>query len=574
MKPIDENQTATAQAVIERANSMSKNTSVKTNRGQQPDLDLDVAIIGSGVSGLYTGWRLLTGRIKPHGPAGSGANAKPRVNVFELSDRIGGRLESIFFDGMPDVAAEFGGMRYTDQHVLVSSLVSKLGLTPRDFPMGDKNNLWLLRGERLKAEDFSDPKKVPYDLRRSEKGKTTDQLISYVLQQVLEENGITKLPSGRQEWDELKKVLKHRGERIFKFGWWNVILDYLSSEAYQLITDGGGYYTSTMNWGAGEAMEFLSLDFIPQPTYLTLEEGYDGIPIKLARAFAAAGGEIWTSNGLVTFDHSDKRGKPPLKLTIQNQAAGKQWNVYAHNIVLALPQRSLELLHLSETFFDLDREANPELNSLVYSVSPQPAFKLFMGYEYPWWQAKPLELTSGRSITDLPIRQIYYFGTEEGSKRSLLMTSYDDGQAVQVWEGLGWTEEEEKTAPRYPAEGEGGKGDVFCAPPRMIAFAQNQLRLVHGVPIPEPYVAAYRDWNDDPYGGGWHLWNTQVKVWDVMRRIRKPLKNENVFICGEAYSGLQGWVEGALTMTELMLQKHLNMEAPDEWLPKSYYLGY
>ncbi|HEX5736177.1 MAG TPA: FAD-dependent oxidoreductase [Blastocatellia bacterium] len=557
---------------------MSKNSGVKTSSGTRPDLELDVAIIGAGVSGLYTGWRLLTGKFKPKGLPGARAdsNVKPRVNVFELSDRIGGRLETIFFEGLSDVPAEFGGMRYTDQHVLVSSLVKELGLTSTNFPMGNQNNLWLLRGERLKEEDFSNPKKVPYDLRPSEKGKSPDQLIKFVLDSVLAENGIKKLPSGRQEWDEIKKTLKHRKEHIFKFGWWNLITDYLSSEAYQLITDGGGYYTSTMNWGAGEAMEFLALDFIPQPTYVTLKEGYDGIPIKLAQRFTDAGGEIWTRNGLVTFDHTEKRerGKPRLKLTIQNHASGKKWNVYAHNIVLALPQRSLELLQLSETFFDLDAEANQELNSLVYSVSPQPALKLFMGYEQAWWKAKPLDLSSGRSITDMPIRQIYYFGTETESERSLLMTSYDDGRAVQVWEGLGLTEKEKKKARRYPARGEGGAGDVYAAPQRMIEFAHNQLRLVHGVPIPQPYVAAYKDWNEDPYGGGWHLWNTQVKVWRVMPRIRQPLKDENVYICGEAYSGLQGWVEGALTMTELMMQKQLNMESPNEWLPKSYYLGY
>ena len=85
------------------------------------------------------------------------------MNVFELSDRIGGRLETVFFEGLSDVPAEFGGMRYTDQHVLVSSLVKELGLTSTNFPMGNQNNLWLLRGERLKEEDFSNPKKVPYD---------------------------------------------------------------------------------------------------------------------------------------------------------------------------------------------------------------------------------------------------------------------------------------------------------------------------------------------------------------------------------------------------------------------------
>ena len=54
---------------------MSKNSGVKTSSGARPDLELDVAIIGAGVSGLYTGWRLLTGKFKPKGLPGAGARA-------------------------------------------------------------------------------------------------------------------------------------------------------------------------------------------------------------------------------------------------------------------------------------------------------------------------------------------------------------------------------------------------------------------------------------------------------------------------------------------------------------------
>jgi hypothetical protein len=35
-----------------------------------------------------------------------------------------------------------------------------------------------------------------------------------------------------------------------------------------------------------------------------------------------------------------------------------------------------------------------------------------------------------------------------------------------------------------------------------------------------------------------------------------------VYICGEAYSHQQGWVEGALATTESMLQKHLGLAPP------------
>jgi hypothetical protein len=45
-----------------------------------------------------------------------------------------------------------------------------------------------------------------------------------------------------------------------------------------------------------------------------------------------------------------------------------------------------------------------------------------------------------------------------------------------------------------------------------------------------------------------------------------------VHVCGEAYSGIQAFIEGALTSTELVLQEQLGLSGPD-WLPEHYYLG-
>lgn len=35
----------------------------------------------------------------------------------------------------------------------------------------------------------------------------------------------------------------------------------------------------------------------------------------------------------------------------------------------------------------------------------------------------------------------------------------------------------------------------------------------------------------------------------------QPLANRPLFICGEAYSDAQGWVEGALQTADLLLKK-------------------
>ena len=54
--------------------------------------------------------------------------------------------------------------------------------------------------------------------------------------------------------------------------------------------------------------------------------------------------------------------------------------------------------------------------------------------EYPACNGFTPNFTSGRTITDMPVRQIYYFGTEgeqpggeAGNTNSLLMASYSDG---------------------------------------------------------------------------------------------------------------------------------------------------
>lgn len=38
--------------------------------------------------------------------------------------------------------------------------------------------------------------------------------------------------------------------------------------------------------------------------------------------------------------------------------------------------------------------------------------------------------------------------------------------------------------------------------------------------------------------------------------------------------GAAGWVEGALTATEVTLQRHLGLRRPPSWLPDDYYLGW
>jgi monoamine oxidase len=84
---------------------------------------LDTAIVGAGVGGLYTAWRLLGCGQPPGG-----------VAVFEASARVGCRLFSVTMPGTTGIAADFGGMRFLSSHALFTSVAAKFGLGIREFP--------------------------------------------------------------------------------------------------------------------------------------------------------------------------------------------------------------------------------------------------------------------------------------------------------------------------------------------------------------------------------------------------------------------------------------------------------
>lgn len=575
---------------------------IKSHDGTEDGMELDVAIIGGGVSGLYTGWRLRTGQSKRMGAP------VPSVHLFEMSDRLGGKLETIFFPGMENVPAHIGGMRYTEDMVMVTSLIRRvLHLEEVPFNMGESgHHMWYLRGVRLFEKDYEDVRKVPYGLTAQEQTylmqqqdakpghyRTYNALLEYALERII---GLKQAdwPQDREGWDRLLETLEYRGRPIYEYGFWNLLSEVVSSEAYKLITDAAGYETLTANVSAGEAIEFICLDFTQSVTYKALRWGYDCLPLALAERFTHAGGQIWRGSRLVKVEEATGHSRR-LALTMAHRDSGAYYTVYADQVVLALPKRALELIDLSA----FEAQGSPYAGAMQTfrrnreAVFGQPAFKLFMAYENPWWQSMGFQ--SGRSITDLPIRQCYYFGTvhqpvpgaANQPDRALLMASYDDASTVSYWRGLEWTDQELKDAPRYRGQGELSRqdtpGDVLGATPEMIRHAQAQLEEMHGQTLPAPLYAAYKDWSQDPYGGGWHLWNVGADVKQVMKAMRNPVEQLPLYVTGEAYSSWQGWVEGALTVTENLLQESFDLAAPSEWLyvedpetkeRRPYYLGW
>lgn len=89
------------------------------------------------------------------------------------------------------------------------------------------------------------------------------------------------------------------------------------------------------------------------------------------------------------------------------------------------------------------RRLDPFLSDLA-SIIPRPASKLFLGYDRPWW--KDLGLRAGRSVTDLPLRQVHYWGVEgeqagadPSHSNGLLLASYNDIRGRSANRAAPWT---------------------------------------------------------------------------------------------------------------------------------------
>jgi len=181
--------------------------------------------------------------------------------------------------------------------------------------------------------------------------------------------------------------------------------------------------------------------------------------------------------------------------------------------------------------------------------------------------------TIGPSVTDMPIRQVVYFGNNALDQASAplygILASYDDEQYTSFWEELEYGNDDTEKTPfidnYQPLDG------PRRAPKVMVKMLRQQLAYLHYGPdadysaVPEPVETKYMDWSLPPFNAGYHAYAAHYDVCDVQRKIRKPSQlipgaDANIFIVGEAYSNDQAWVEGAYCTAESVLNDFFDIK--------------
>lgn len=589
------------------------------------------AIFGAGPAGLYTAWRLLTGGKAAAGDTitlhewgtydfeGDGLHRQPAGRICSH------HIATISGEGQ-DLSAsyiEIGGMRFSEWdlkqyetgkdgqptdtpspgHRLVTKTIWDLGLHGEvvDF-LTTTNPLFFLRGEHFYQNQLgtgTPPVKAPYDTPGNNEAPASTLYSN--ISNLITGGADLKTRSDQCHYyatgklpDSFNSFVYDPGNIASNIGYWNVFYDQAGNEGFNYAADGGGYNSNVINWNAADAA-FYNGEFTPGDKFKTIAGGYSRLFVALFRAAqekAAAQGvtlelkqgtrlhSIWMQDGAVTYRLATARDPytaDPAALTVD----------FAF---LAMPPESVELIAQATRYTGAPSGGSDFLNApnvanYLDAVIRQSSYKVAMFFDRPWWQDTkyPPDLVStdgercdvfGPTITDLPLRQIYYFGNNalpdyQGPRVYGILASYDDERFVDFWRQLELSVDDRRQVADYrnlqPLEG------GMAAPPEMERMLRLQLAKVHyGDPdaanlIPRSTGTVFMDWGRKPFGAGYHAWAAHYDICDVMQRLRAPadLAGESgarVYLIGSAFSNDQAWVEGAFCTAESVLVDYLHME--------------
>ncbi|CAF3702314.1 unnamed protein product [Rotaria socialis] len=459
----------------------------------------NVAVIGGGVAGLITSLELsLSGHM---------------VQLFEASNRLGGRIYT--YRAPKGYITELGAMRLPlDQHLLLATYIkSRFGLPIKQFQHYNPNTVVYLNGitaQRSSPHLF--PETFNFNVSDKEKGQTPWVLWDTAIKPLLDMDDATQL-------------------RLYG--------------AYSVQF----YLMEVANLSRG-AVDFIGL-------MLNLEADMYASIVEIARDFKLLpvnanfshidGGNDLLINALAKACQTVLNGRCSLYLnrpissvlysssshtgTLESKGLTVPGNFT--DIVVATTARAANAIDFRPRIeFITKYQALRQLN---YDC----ASKIAHSFSVRWWEKQVI--TGGHSITDLPVRFVYYYNFNTTSNRTedgaIMLSSYTWAQDALLWSGM--------------------RDNQSCR------LALDNLNLIHATSDVYSYEAGCQTyhWCNDPYSLGAYALFTPYQEVNIHNDLGASV-GDTVHFIGEHTSLAHAWVEGAV-LSSMRLLMHLQEEVFD-----------
>jgi monoamine oxidase len=434
-----------------------------------------VVIVGAGVAGLVAGYEL---KRAGHNPV-----------ILEGQQRVGGRVYTLRQPFTEGLYADVGAMRIPRAHLLTLEYIAKFGLKTNDFTMDNPNAYYYIGGQKIRiAEGNANPSLLGFDVSDEERGHTAGMLWMKTIRPLLDilEKG------GEAAWDEIVSRYDQYSTREFleANGWSEGAIEMYGLVANQEAVmnssflevfreDSGNYYTNMVEIQGGT--DRLPHAFLPE--------------LKDHIRFGAK---------MIAIDQS------PDEVTIHYQTAAGRFKETGDYAIITIPFPVLRHVEVLKPFTRAKQRA---IRQLHYDASAKILFQC----KRRFWEEDE-GIFGGGTMTDLPIRNLYYpdHGRETG--RGVILASYTWSEDAQRW------------------------GSLFHHD--RIEQALEDVAQIHPQINQEFEVGASWMWHDDEYAGGaFALFDPEQQTL-LYEPIIAP--EGRIHFGGEHTSLHHAWIQGAI----------------------------
>lgn len=291
--------------------------------------------------------------------------------------------------------------------------------------------------------------------------------------------------------------------------------DEIGIERTSILIESFGYTDEFDKVNAKNGLEIFRKSFLPNLRYYVLHDGLEQIVSKLESLLKEKGVVIQLSEMITDIEKKEKQNPSITLHTATFDGANKTYT--ANNLVLALPRGALVKIPFLQNIHSLLNSVEDSSLFRIYAVFPKNSDGKVWFHDIP------------KTTTNLPIQQFIPINGDNG----LVMITYSDTKNARQWQ-------QDKI------------NDVFKQ-----KIMKNIRILFSEKTIPEPTFL-----NSSFYAEGTHLWKVNCDGNTLQPRILQPFRDMKLFICGESYSTNQGWIEGALETSSIVVELIKNKSIP------------